>query len=99
MYQTTTKMALKWLPGTPRGLHGSHLESGQILGPLKMPLFRPLGPPGGPQEGHFENSFAPKGPPGTLLGTLGGPQSEKVTPQGRPRPQKVCFRCSGASIS
>ena len=99
MYQKTTQNGSKMAPGTPRGLLGTHMESRQILGPLKMPLFRPLGPPGGTQEGHFENSFGPRAPLRPPLGTLGGPKKEKVTPQGRPKPQKVCSRLSGASIS
>ena len=72
MHQNTSQNDSKMAPGTPRGPLGTHMESSQILGPLKMPLFRPQGPPGGTQEGHFENGFAPRAPLGPPLGPSGG---------------------------
>ena len=98
MYQKTSQNGSKMAPGTPRGPLGTHMESSQILGPLKMPLFRTQGPPGGPQEGHFENGFAPRAPLGPPSGPSGG-LKKKVTPQGLQKPQKVSSRLSGASIS
>ena len=77
MYQKTAQNDSKVAPGTSRGLLGTHMESSQILGPLKMPLFRPQGPPGGPQEGHFENSFAPRAPLRPPSGPTGGLKRKK----------------------
>ena len=80
MHQNTSQNYSKMPPGTPRGPLGTHMESSQILGPLKMPLFRPQGPPRGPQEGHFENGFAPRAPLGPPSGPSGGLKKKNDLP-------------------
>ena len=87
MYQTAFQNGSKMHPGAPRGPLGTHMESSQISGPLKMPLFRPQGAPGGTQEGHFENGFAPRAPLGPPLETSGG-LKKKSDPPGSPKTSK-----------